>query len=347
MPILIYNIPLIFLWLFVSKLLFRDQNRQNNFFLIICGFQLFFFHAFKDWNSLPDLPVYEQMFKDLSRYGEVDRIDERMELGFQSLLRGVSFFSHRVIFLSCITSLLIIGIYFYTIKKYSKIVWLSVFLYLFLPYLQSLFVLRQHIAVAICLLAIPFILNRKIIPFILIIGLACTFHKSAIIFIPSYFIYNIDINKKNLFILCIFIVFLFFLKQFLISQVQHFDAYYYNVLMSKEGLANFIPVIITLLIIVLSLFLINIKTLVGFDKLAFFMCCSCFIIALLGIGVAGVGRLAWYYTIFVIFWIPNLMSYIRFQERLFLIPIILFCYSLFFFNSIFYSLYFKNFKLIL
>ncbi len=49
---------------------------------------------------------------------------------------------------------------------------------------------RQSIALSICMLAISFIRKRKLIPFLLSVALACTFHGSAVAFIPVYFFYG-------------------------------------------------------------------------------------------------------------------------------------------------------------
>lgn len=49
---------------------------------------------------------------------------------------------------------------------------------------------RQCLAMSICLFAYPFIKRRKLIPFLLLVVLAFYFHKSAILFLVTYFIYN-------------------------------------------------------------------------------------------------------------------------------------------------------------
>ena len=49
---------------------------------------------------------------------------------------------------------------------------------------------RQCLAMSICLLSYPFVKKRKFIPFLLLVVLAFYFHKSAILFLVTYFIYN-------------------------------------------------------------------------------------------------------------------------------------------------------------
>lgn len=49
---------------------------------------------------------------------------------------------------------------------------------------------RQCLAMSICLFSYYFIRKRKLIPFLLLVVLAFYFHKSAILFLVTYFIYN-------------------------------------------------------------------------------------------------------------------------------------------------------------
>lgn len=69
--------------------------------------------------------------------------------------------------------------------------------------------IRQTIAVAILLFGIGFIKNGKLIPFIIICLLAAMIHKSALIFIPFYFIahYKQPIKLLGIIILCLPLIF--------------------------------------------------------------------------------------------------------------------------------------------
>lgn len=59
--------------------------------------------------------------------------------------------------------------------------------------------LRQACAIGITVLSFEFVVNKKIIPFILLVLLASTFHASAILFIVTYPIYHyVKISKNNI-----------------------------------------------------------------------------------------------------------------------------------------------------
>ncbi len=57
--------------------------------------------------------------------------------------------------------------------------------------------LRQAIAMCICLWALELCKQRRFVKFLFLIALACTFHASALVFIPVYFICFKNFSKKN------------------------------------------------------------------------------------------------------------------------------------------------------
>ncbi len=62
---------------------------------------------------------------------------------------------------------------------------------------------RQGIAVSICLFSSRYIINRQFLKFLMVIGCAMLFHKSAICFIPGYFIYRKKIKLKYIIAACV------------------------------------------------------------------------------------------------------------------------------------------------
>ena len=81
-------------------------------------------------------------------------------------------------------------IYYRFIKKYvsEKHYWLAVFVYVFNPgiMLTHSSAMRQSIAIAFFVLAIDCIIERKLILYLLLIGIASLFHTSSIILLPFY-----------------------------------------------------------------------------------------------------------------------------------------------------------------
>ena len=75
-------------------------------------------------------------------------------------------------------------------RKYSRDYWISIFLFVAsTDYIAWMFNgMRQFLAAAVAFTALPFILQKKYIPSILIIFLASRFHQSALLMVPVVFI---------------------------------------------------------------------------------------------------------------------------------------------------------------
>ncbi|MGN7787928.1 EpsG family protein [Niabella sp. 22666] len=81
--------------------------------------------------------------------------------------------------------------------KYEKYLYLSIVIFLGKGYLYYFFTAqRQIIAMVICFLAIGFIVRRKFFFFLIMVIIASFFHTSAIIFLPAYWLYKLNLNKK-------------------------------------------------------------------------------------------------------------------------------------------------------
>src|SRR5699024_5536761 len=62
---------------------------------------------------------------------------------------------------------------------------------------------RQGLAAAVCFLAIPFLLERRFWPYLILILVAATFHRTALVTIPLYWLASPKVDKKRLFYLII------------------------------------------------------------------------------------------------------------------------------------------------
>ncbi len=99
-------------------------------------------------------------------------------------------------FLFCInTFLLIVAMRF--IYQYSKLPWFSVYLYITLQFLAyNMNLVRQSVAVSFFLLAYPYIRERKLIPYTILIIIGGLFHNSLFIMWPLYIFLPIKGSRK-------------------------------------------------------------------------------------------------------------------------------------------------------
>ena len=91
--------------------------------------------------------------------------------------------------------------YYRCFKKYAKNYYLASILFMALVFFFSFTYLRQMFAAAIIGLSIKYIIERKFLRFCVILLVAFSFHNSAIIFFPMYFIANKKYSKSKILII--------------------------------------------------------------------------------------------------------------------------------------------------
>ena len=90
--------------------------------------------------------------------------------------------------------------YFGCVKMAKKLKFSFSFSYLILLMLffnKSLNMCRQSLAMSICLFSLSYIISREWKKFFLCMIIAFCFHRSVLLFIPLYFLYNLNINKTK------------------------------------------------------------------------------------------------------------------------------------------------------
>ena len=138
------------------------------------------------YNVGTDLPTYMRIYK----LG-----DKRMEEGFQCFNRMLHMISDDAQVFVIFSSILICGGYFIAIFRESLVPAYSILLFVIIKdYFISMNCIRQYMATAIALFAIPYIKERDWKRAFLIILLAFTFHRSVIIFFLLFFLFQIDIT---------------------------------------------------------------------------------------------------------------------------------------------------------
>lgn len=96
-------------------------------------------------------------------------------------------------------SVITVGLSMYAINKYSYTVATSILLYLFLGCWHNSFnVVKQCAAIAIILVGQKFLFEKKFFYWMVICIIASTFHISALLMIPVYFLVTREINIKQI-----------------------------------------------------------------------------------------------------------------------------------------------------
>lgn len=156
------------------------------------------------------------------------------EYGFLILAKIATVFNnYKVMFF--LSELIIVSMLKKIIEQsYVKEKYLMYLLYLYIFYLESLNIGRQHIALVFYLYSIKYIFERKIINYTIVLILASLFHHSVLIVYPLYFIYNFliigekykRIRKIFLIVILIFtLIFVFYYIEIITFVIQIFPRY--------------------------------------------------------------------------------------------------------------------------
>lgn len=299
----------------------RLKEDQQNFILLLVMFcQLFFLYIFKDNFIFDDLWAYLIGF-DYSKsidWGDVYKIRGaygylNYELGWRYYVKLLSTLSNNEGILIYITGFVIIYSYFLVIKKHSRIPWLSIFLFIAMVFYNSLFVLRQNLAIALCMFSFPFIVERKFWKFLLVMGIAFLFHKTAFIFSILYFLYPIKVRTKTITLLLLGGLLLRSSITVLIDiGISYFTRY--EIYRFGDYTANTTPFLISFAVLLfIGFHYYPFQNVEKYEKLFFIMVIviTVFDFSRIGLESSMIGRLSAYFFPAIIILLPNVISNIK------------------------------------
>lgn len=287
----------------------------------ICFLIIFVLHSFVN-PYFSDLLYYTKAFQNSENYSWEFLLFNNIpglkaEVGFRIFCKLISSITTTPLVFLMASSLLILYGFYEVTRKYSPMLMLSVLLIMTEVFMQSVFVLRQYIAMGIILLSYPYIINKKIWPFLGILTLAYLFHQTAIVFLPVFFLYKIK-NKKLLFVSMIIggiiisaslaTIFKFYVTNFAMTTASYGEEYLTT---SEKGL-NYTMATMNILILSFRLIVMKSKAFLdGINRLLTIIISLGCILTLVGIGFTAIARLALYFTALNFLIIPNTICYFK------------------------------------
>lgn len=314
---------LIIIVFFLAFFFYGRGKRANDSYIIICFCLLVLLRVSLNWKEWGDLPEYFNAFQhtlyhDFLYYEKTgwEVPDFKSERGWiiytwlnsHTIPNFVSF-----LFVSgCIISY---G-YFFTIRKYVNygLVWLPILIYILGPYLQSFYVLRQHMAMSVALLSYPFILNRQFAKFLIVIITSTAIHQTALFVFPLYFLYGIKKKRPLLLGIALYSIIVFAIVSYIGSTSDLLiDGYNTYLRANEDEFSNYKTA--ALLCGLLAIRLVSLKSVFGEDGitklLSIVLILGC-INAIIGAGrIMFMSRLNMYYSEIVFLILPNTISYIH------------------------------------
>lgn len=287
--------------LLIYSILFRNSLNKCYFLLLLT---IVFFGGFRYAVGV-DYFNYVEYFDLLKLDKHLD-----IEISFLILSKVVNYLdgdSQVIFFMYTLLSVFFISKF---ISYFSLNKMISLYVYITFPvfFIASFNGIRQFLAIAIFAYAIKFIVERNIYKYIFFILLASLFHKTAITTILLYFILNKELKIKQFFIILMaYTLILFFFEKIVILIGFEFYLSFIN-----QSISNKINPLVFILII-FFLIIYNLKF--EYKEIALNLI---FIAILLGITPIFVTvqdnliiRLSSYFTIAIIFILPNLIYLIK------------------------------------
>ena len=218
--------------------------------------------------------------------------------GFQNYLMVFAFFAFFTILL------FLVAIY-----KQADSFGFSFFLFMaFGYYFQSFNTVRYYLALAIGLVAIPYVLRKEWVKFILLVLLGATLHKSLLVVIPLYILASFTWKKWQLAIAGLFCTTFFFLQDFYLKVVVFLYPTYEDTEYLTGG-TSLVNIVRCLGVLVLSLLYYK-KAVQGNRRNSFYFYCNlgALVMYVCCSFLPIISRIGYYLTITHIFFIPALLS---------------------------------------
>lgn len=168
------------------------KNTSKNIHILLALLPMFILIALRSGEIGADTGGYIKYFNlsiDMTVPDMLDRY--RLEEGYILFINFLSTFitKNPLVYQIIYTSVYLVCIWDFCCQMEDDDAFLFSFFFATLGNYMFMFTgVRQCIAMSLCLLSYRFVRKRKIIPFLIIIALAFTFHRTAILFLAVYFI---------------------------------------------------------------------------------------------------------------------------------------------------------------
>lgn len=323
--ILIY-ILLIALIIYNSKV--KGSTEIKNYIYLFLNFSVFIFiSAFRASNIGNDTYRYIELFNRL-KFDSIENLKDRYEIGYLLLNKSLLVLTDNQQIILIVSSIFILTTYALFIKKYSSNIWLSTFLFFTLGYFSATMnTIRQQIAIAIVLISYRLLLSNKIFKFFILVGIASLFHDTAIIFLFAYPISKLKLDFKNILIFTLITILGFLFFNSLLGSILSDSKYSYYLktvyLNGEIRLATIMNIAILIVILVFGFFVLKNKEEDKKIKILTLFLLTSLIINIMSLKFNLLDRVAEYFQVFLIIYLPNIIYKIKNKKEVALIIFII------------------------
>lgn len=282
------------------------KNKKNKIFLILSFLPFFLILGLRYGIGYDYLHIYTPIFNNIVNGGKTN-----WEIGAVAICKLIGIFTKDPFYFFFITSFITSFVTYKAINENSEIPWLSLLLFVLAGfYMESMNIVRQSIAISIFIYSYKYIYDKNLKKYIISIIIASLFHESAIILLPIYFICNMKLTKRKLFLTFLGIMIILPIANTIFMQILKFSQYsHYMVGTYSEINPTYSELIISSIIF---LFLTTFK--IKEDKMyniLYIMSFIFFAVSILSFKIILAYRLVMYFKISLIFSIPKAISKIE------------------------------------
>ena len=197
---------LIGLYLFAAICAVLSPNTKDSFvhktIYLLLAVVLLILAFIRDLSATPDMENYYSHFQSIRNdLAWRDVFKQSFEAGYVILNKILGLISENKQFFIASMSAIILIPFFLWLYRTSNNPVMSLVLFIGMGFwYQSLFIVRQWIAIVVLLYSYPLIIKKKFAPFVAMILFAALFHRTALIFAAVYFLSFIPVGAPYLLI---------------------------------------------------------------------------------------------------------------------------------------------------
>ncbi len=227
----------------------HKSKKQKMTFFILCGIVMLAIMGLRHYSlgSTDTTNYYNAMQRAINSPNWQSFYDpEYYEAGLQAFMYALSRVFNHPQWILFITSLIYVVSIFYFANNNSDNIPLSITTYISLGLMQfHLQGMRQSIAMCICLFAYEQAKRKHPIKFLLLVILATTFHQTAVVFLPIYFMCRMKFSWKSMSLIAVGSIFMVVFTDRIINIANMaFDKNYENTVTSGGFVALSIYIIL-------------------------------------------------------------------------------------------------------
>lgn len=303
----------------------KEKKKLNALYFTIVFVIFFTFSALRASHIGSDTQNYVNLFKNISFNKKVD-YNKHFEIGYQYFNLLLSYISGNQQTILIVTSFFNVGLYMIFYKKTSKMIPITIILYLTTrQYFSSYNLIRQTMASCILFLAYFKLNSNKTISFILITLLASTFHTSALVFLIVLLIRNTN-SKLLAKIIVISSIVILLTPSSILFKLPYYGHYLGSKYDNSMKLGTFLSLILYTFTIVLYYLFGRNK---GENKVLVNIVILGFLISILGVKTSIADRLSVYFLPFSLVLLSNTLYAVKDRvNKISLVTLVIILYTM-------------------